>query len=121
MKYPGISSTKTITFQLLSIYCNNYSTMDKQYYIYILTNIGNTVLYTGVTNDLGRRIMEHKEGVVKGFTKRYNLCKLVYYEITESVESAIIQEKRIKKLLRKQKEALINSFNKEWRDLYSEL
>ena len=95
--------------------------MDKQYYIYILTNIGNTVLYTGVTNDLRRRIMEHKEKVIKGFTERYNLCKLVYYEIAESVESAIVREKRIKKLLRKQKETLINSLNKEWRDLYSEL
>jgi putative endonuclease len=95
--------------------------MSKQYYIYILTNTGNTVLYTGVTNDLKRRIMEHKEGIVEGFTKRYNLCKLVYYEITESMESAIVREKRIKKLLRKQKEALIHSFNSKWRDLYSEL
>jgi putative endonuclease len=95
--------------------------VSKQYYVYIMTNIINTVLYTGVTNDLKRRVMEHKEGTVTGFSKRYNLCKLVYYEVTESIDSAIAREKQIKKWLRKKKEELISSVNKEWRDLYYEL
>jgi putative endonuclease len=95
--------------------------MSKQYYVYIMTNIINTVLYIGVTNDLKRRVIEHKEGTVSGFSKRYNLCKLVYYEVTESIDSAITREKQIKKWLRRKKEELISSVNKEWRDLYSEL
>ena len=92
--------------------------MYKQYYVYIITNIINTVLYTGVTNDLRRRIWEHKEGTVSGFSKRYNLCKLVYYEETDSIESAIAREKQIKKMIRKKKIDLIAKFNNKWRDLY---
>ncbi len=96
-------------------------TMTRHYYVYIMTNIINTVLYTGVTNDLQRRIIEHKTGTVEGFSKRYNLCKLVYYEATENVESAITREKQIKGWLRKRKEALIVDSNKGWRDLYCDL
>jgi putative endonuclease len=95
--------------------------MSKQYYVYIMTNMINTVLYTGVTNDLKRRATEHKEGAVNGFSKRYNLCKLVYYEVTGSIDSAITREKQIKKWLRKKKKEMISSVNKEWRDSYNEL
>jgi putative endonuclease len=95
--------------------------MNRQYYVYIITNIINTVLYTGVTNDIVRRIWEHKQGEVNGFSKRYNLCKLVYYEATDCIESAIIREKQIKKWRRQKKRDLINGFNSNWRDLYPEL
>lgn len=79
------------------------------------------MLYTGVTNDLKRRILEHKNKIIKGFTKRYNVDKLVYYEVTESVESAIVREKQIKGGSRKDKIELVNSMNTEWCDLYKEL
>ncbi len=70
--------------------------MGKHYYVYIMTNKYNTVLYTGVTNDLKRRVYEHREKLIDGFTKRYNATKLVYYEVYENVESAILREKQIK-------------------------
>jgi putative endonuclease len=95
--------------------------MTKQYYAYIATNKWNKVLYTGVTNELQRRIQEHKNKTLKGFTKRYNVDKLVYYEIAESIESAILREKQIKGGSRKDKIELINSMNPKWRDLFSEL
>jgi len=91
--------------------------MTKQYYIYILANKYNKVLYTGVTNDLEKRVYEHKNKLVKGFTSRYNVDKLVYFEITENIESAITREKQIKGLLRKKKILLIELVNPEWRDL----
>lgn len=86
-----------------------------------MTNIWNTVLYTGVTNDLQRRIYEHKEKLVDGFTKKYNITKLVYYEVFQNAESAIIREKQIKGGSRAKKNELISSMNKEWKDLYDEL
>jgi len=95
--------------------------MDRQYYIYIMTNKRNTVLYTGVTNDLKRRVYEHKEKLAAGFTKQYNIAKLVYYEICEDIENAILREKQIKGGSRQKKIELINGVNKEWRDLYEEL
>lgn len=95
--------------------------MDKQYFVYIITNKWNKVLYTGVTNDLKLRVHEHKERILKGFAKRYNVDKLVYYEITESIESAIIREKQLKGGSRKDKIELINSMNNEWYDLYETL
>jgi len=95
--------------------------MDRQYYIYIMTNKRNTVIYTGVTNDLKRRAYEHKEKLTEGFTKKYNIAKLVYYEVVEDIESAILREKQIKGGSRQKKNELINSMNKEWRDLYEEL
>jgi putative endonuclease len=95
--------------------------MDKQYYVYIMTNATNTVTYTGVTNDLYRRIYEHKNKIVEGFTTRYNIDKLVYYEVCENAESAIVREKRIKSWSRKDKVALVNTMNKDWHDLYEEL
>ena len=70
--------------------------MNKQYYVYILTNKRNTVLYTGVTNDLQRRVYEHRDKLIEGLTKKYNVYKLVYYEESGSIEAAIQREKQIK-------------------------
>jgi len=95
--------------------------VSKQYYVYIMTNIRNTVLYAGVTNDLIRRVYEHKQKLVDGFTKKYNIVKLVYYEVFEDIENAILREKHIKAGSRQKKVQLINSMNRGWRDLYDEL
>ena len=93
----------------------------KQYYIYIMTNKINTVLYTGVTSDLKKRIWEHKEKIIKGFTKRYNIDKLVYFEIFNDPENAILREKQIKAGSRNKKIELIKRINPEWKDLYDKL
>ena len=95
--------------------------VSKQYYVYIVTNMGNTVLYTGITNDLKRRVYEHKEKLVEGFTKKYDITKLVYYEVFEDIENAILREKQLKAGSRRKKVELINSMNGEWHDLYVEL
>lgn len=95
--------------------------MVKQYYVYILTNKNNTVLYTGITNDLKRRVYEHKEKIIPGFTKQYNATKLVYYEVFDDIENAIIREKKIKGGSRLKKIILIEKMNYEWKDLYNEL
>jgi putative endonuclease len=95
--------------------------MDKQYSVYMMTNKWNKVLYTGVTNDLKRRVYEHKNKLIKGFAERYNIDKLVYYETVESIESAIIREKQIKGGSRNDKIQLVNTVNNEWRDLYDKL
>jgi len=86
-----------------------------------MTNKTNSVLYTGVTNDLKRRVYEHKEKLIEGFTKRYNVVKLVYYETFNDIESAIMREKRIKGGSRQRKVQLVNSMNSEWHDLYEYL
>ncbi|MEA5602884.1 GIY-YIG nuclease family protein [Nostoc sp. UHCC 0252] len=95
--------------------------MNKQYYLYIMTNNYNTVLYTGVTNNLQRRVYEHKEKNIEGFTKKYNINKLVYYEIFEDAYTAISREKQIKAGSRQKKIDLVNSTNQEWKDLYDGL
>ncbi|OIO01169.1 excinuclease ABC subunit C [Candidatus Desantisbacteria bacterium CG_4_10_14_0_8_um_filter_48_22] len=95
--------------------------MKNQYYIYIMTNKGNTVLYTGVTNDLKRRVCEHKEKLAEGFTKKYNAVKLVYHEVFNDIRDAITREKQIKGGSRRKKIDMINSFNKKWKDLYNEI
>ena len=95
--------------------------MRKQYYVYIMTNQHNTVLYTGMTNDLRRRTYEHRTGRGGGFTSRYNIVKLVYYEVTEDVNTAIAREKQIKGGSRQKKIDLIEAMNPQWRDLYEEL
>ena len=95
--------------------------MSKQYYVYIMTNKRKTVLYTGVTNDLRRRVYEHREKLVDGFTKKYKVTKLVYYEIFQDPENAIIREKQIKMGSRQNKIDLVNQMNKGWRDLYEQL
>lgn len=91
---------------------------EKQYYVYILTNKNNNVLYTGMTNDLERRVWEHKEKLNKGFTSRYNCAKLVYYEIFNTAYDAIDREKQIKAGSRKKKLDIVNSVNPKWKDLY---
>ena len=93
--------------------------MSKEYYVYIMTNKSRT-LYTGVTNDLMRRVYEHKNKLVKGFTSKYNIQYLVYYEATSNVYAALEREKQIKGWLRKKKIALIDSMNPEWKDLSAE-
>lgn len=90
----------------------------REYFIYIMTNIDNTFLYTGVTNNLKRRTCEHKAGKGSLFTKKYNVQKLVYYEERDDIRSAIAREKQIKGGSRQKKIDLINGMNPEWRDLY---
>ena len=92
------------------------SKRDHQYYIYILTNRSGT-LYVGVTNDLERRIYEHKNKLLPGFTSKYNVTRLAHFEETSDVESAIAREKQIKGWRREKKVALIESSNPQWRDL----
>ena len=87
------------------------------YFVYILTNKTNKVLYTGVTNNLYRRLYEHKNHLVDGFSSKYNTNKLIYYEVSESVESAIAREKQIKAYRRDKKIALINELNSARKDL----
>ena len=86
-----------------------------------MTNTNNKVLYTGVTNDLKRRVYEHKEKFFPGFTRKYNVSKLVYYEVFDDSENAILREKQIKAGPRQKKIDLVNSINKRWIDLYDEL
>jgi putative endonuclease len=95
--------------------------MDKLYFVYILTNQRHTVLYTGVTSDLKARVYQHREKLLPGFTSRYNVLKLVYYEAFQDVTAAITREKQIKAGSRQRKMDLINSQNPEWRDLYDQL
>ncbi len=92
----------------------------KRYFVYILSS-RNRVLYVGMTNELSRRIYEHKNGLVDGFTKSYNVNKLVYYELQNDFESALKREKQLKNWHRQWKINLIDSTNKEWKDLYSEI
>ena len=91
------------------------------YYVYILTNKGNSVLYTGVTNNLKRRIFEHKNKLADGFTKKYNVDKLIYFDYTTDIYSAISREKQIKGWRREKKIDLINVMNPEWKDLFYDL
>ena len=94
---------------------------DHNYYVYILTRERNSVFYVGVTNNLIRRVSEHKKGIIAGFTKKYNVKRLVYYEHFNDINAAITREKAIKKWQRKLKIAAIESVNPDWRDLYFEL
>ena len=87
------------------------------YYVYILSNWDDSVLYIGVTGNLSRRLYEHRNGLVEGFTKKYNVHKLVYYEHTNDVYSAISREKQLKKWRREKKNQLIEAMNPQWRDL----
>ena len=94
---------------------------DKQYYVYILTNKSNNVLYIGVTNNLERRMFEHENKLIEGFSKKYNLTKLIYFEMTEDAESAIRREKQLKNWHRDWKMNLINQFNPEWSNLSEDI
>jgi putative endonuclease len=93
---------------------------EKEYYVYIMTNIHNTVLYTGVTNNLQRRVLEHKSGKGSTFTARYQVTKLVYFEMGGEINGAIFREKQIKAGSRQKKIDLINRLNPEWKDLFDE-
>ena len=94
---------------------------DQSACVYIMTNARHSVLYTGVTNDLLRRVFEHRSKKVEGFTKRYKVSKLVYFETTERIEDAIAREKQIKGGSRKDKTDLINSINPHWLDFFEDL
>jgi putative endonuclease len=91
-----------------------------QYFVYILTNKTNKVLYIGVTNNLEKRMYEHKSKMIDGFTKKYNLTRLVYFEETSDVQSAIEREKQLKNWHREWKMNLISRFNPDWKDLSEE-
>ncbi len=95
--------------------------MNKQAYVYLMTNISNKVIYTGVTSDLIKRIYEHKSKLIGGFTKKYNVNKLVYYEIHDDISEAIKREKQIKNWSRQKKIDLINILNEDWKDLYESI
>jgi len=86
-----------------------------------MTNKNNNIIYTGITNDLKKRIYQHKNKLINGFTKKYNINKLIYYEICEDVKNAILREKQIKGGSRKKKINLIDEFNKSWKDLDEEI
>ncbi len=92
----------------------------KQYWVYMITNTHNTVLYTGVTNDLERRMYEHKNKITGEFSAKYNLHKLVYCESTNDINAAIAREKQIKGWLRRKKNALVQESNPVWLDLSAE-
>lgn len=91
--------------------------MEREYYVYILINLRNTVLYTGITNNVQRRLREHREKKRNSFVARYNVFKLVFYEVYDQVDYAIAREKQIKASSRKDKLDLINKFNPEWKEL----
>ena len=91
--------------------------MAKTFYVYMMTNRSRVVLYTGITNDLVRRVWEHQNGEIKGFTKAYNVNRLVYYEMSEDPVSAITREKEIKGWRRSKKNALVETMNPKWANL----
>lgn len=95
--------------------------MERNFFVYIMTNQRNTVLYTGVTSDLVRRVHEHRSKAVPGFTARYNVDKLVFYEAAATAEGAILREKQIKAGSRARKVVMIEALNPTWRDLYEEV
>ena len=103
-----------IVIEILSFSCG--SKIMHNYYVYIMTNNSKT-LYTGMTNDLTRRVYEHKQKLIPGFTQKYNITKLVYFEETSDVNAAIAREKQIKGWLRAKKITLIESMNPDWKDL----
>ena len=95
--------------------------MKEEFFVYILSNERNTVVYTGITNDLYRRVIEHKMGKGSLFTSKYHCSKLVYYEVFLNPDIAIAREKQIKKYSRKKKETLVNKENLDWGDLFTRL
>ena len=94
--------------------------MSEKYYVYLITNWNDKVMYVGMTNNLERRIHEHKHKLVKGFAAKYNVHKLVYFEEGDDVQGAIAREKEIKKWRREKKNNLVEAFNPEWNDLSEE-
>lgn len=94
---------------------------ENHYYVYLMTNWNHRVIYVGFTNDLKRRVYEHQKKLVKGFTEKYNVNKLVYFEETRDVIAAIAREKEIKKWRREKKNSLVLNINANWQDLSREL
>ena len=113
---PGWLQNGTAFFVARLLRMTRETTMN-QYYVYILTNTNNRVMYIGVTNNLQRRLYEHKNQLVAGFTKKYNIHKLVYFEITTDILSAIEREKQLKGWKRDRKNELVESMNPKWEDL----
>lgn len=113
----GVTPPRTVIPAQAGIQYNK----EMQYYIYILANKRNGTLYIGVTNDLKRRVYEHKEKLIEGFTKIYSIDRLVYFEATPDVRSAIAREKCLKEWHRNWKLKLIEKENPEWKDLYDDL
>ncbi len=95
--------------------------LKRRYYVYILSNDTNVALYIGVTSNLKRRVYEHKEKLTKGFSEKYDIDKLVYYEVFSDPENAIVREKRLKGGSRVRKNKLVESMNPQWQDLYDEI
>ena len=95
--------------------------MKRSFYVYFLTNATRTVLYTGMTNNLARRVYEHRSQRIPGFTQRYHITELIYYECYESAWDAIEREKQLKTWRREKKAALVDAFNPTWKDLYDDL
>jgi putative endonuclease len=102
---------------VISSNARNLVPEEKFYYVYLLTNWNNSVMYVGVTNDLKRRVYEHQQKLISGFTEKYNVNKLVYYEQTNDVIAALTREKEIKKWRREKKNSLVMCVNPEWNDL----
>ncbi len=94
---------------------------NKDYYVYFMANNTNVALYIGITSDLIRRVFEHKNKLVKGFTAKYDIDKLVYYEVFDDPENAILREKRLKGSSRARKNKLVNAMNPRWDDLYEQI
>ncbi len=115
MRYPEERFSPVIL--TLSVAKGKDLNMERQYYVYIATNRVNTVLYTGVTNNLEKRMYAHKQKLMPGFTARYNVNKLVYYASFPTALEAIAAEKKVKGWLRRKKIALIESMNAKWEDL----
>jgi len=91
--------------------------MNTTFYVYILTNWNNDVMYIGVTNNLERRLNEHRSGMIEGFSQKYNVHKLVYFETTSDVKAALTREKQLKKWSRTKKNELVRTMNPQWKDL----
>jgi putative endonuclease len=106
---------------VISSAARNLLSAEKSSYVYLLTNWNNKVMYVGVTNDLKRRIYEQQNKLVKGFTEKYNVNKLVYFEYTTDVVSALAREKEIKKWRREKKDLLVIQRNPSWNDLSNDL
>ena len=122
MEHGVISTTPSVISTAgRNLFTGNHLMMrEHRYSVYILTNWNDRVMYVGMTNDLERRLYEHKNKLVKGFTEKYNIHKLVYFEETQDVYAAITREKEIKKWRREKKNTLVNKTNPEWKDLSEE-
>ncbi len=95
--------------------------MEKKAYVYLMANSSGSVIYTGVTTDLLRRVHEHKNKLVKGFTASYNVNKLVFYEVFDCITDAIVREKQIKAGSRAKKRSMVEAMNPDWKDLYEDI